>query len=573
MAARQTISVLLVEDNLADAEWIARSLKRLEDYQIECFHEENIDQALTWLQCRNVDIILLGLTLLNSQGCENFHVLQGMAPDTPILVLSEMSNEDLAVQVVHEGAQDYLVKGHADERGLHRSVLYTVERNRSQRYLTHLANYDQLTGLPNRRLFFDRFEQALNRARRSDECVALLFVDLDHFKDINDSLGHQAGDLLLKRAADRLRTCLREYDTVARMGGDEFALILEDHVSVSQAHAIARRVLHLVAEPFPLEDREVFISASIGVTLFPFDDHGEDVLLQHADIAMYQAKRHGGNNVQYYLGGMGAEVASRSSLVNDLHRGLENQEFYLEYQPIVDLRSGQLTAMESLVRWNHPTRGIVSPGEFIPLAEEVGLIGALGKWVLRNACAEVGRLQREERKEFPVAVNVSTRQFRQKDLVEHISQALADSALDPACLELELTENFFMEDTQLSRSALEKIKAMGIRISLDDFGTGYSSLQYLKTFPIDTLKIDRSFVQDIDTNSTNANLVVSMIGIGHGLGLKVLAEGVETYNQVVFLQAHGCDYAQGFYFSRPRQLRTLLPFMEGRTGISLTASN
>jgi len=355
------------------------------------------------------------------------------------------------------------------------------------------------------------------------------------------------------------------------MGGDEFALILEDHVSVSQAHAIARRVLHLLAEPFSLDDREVFISASIGVTLFPFDDHGEDVLLQHADIAMYQAKRHGGNNIQYYLGGMGAEVASRSSLVNDLHRGLDNQEFYLEYQPIVDLRNGQLTAMESLVRWNHPTRGIVSPAEFIPLAEEVGLIGALGKWVLTQACAEVSRVQREERQEFPVAVNVSTRQFRQKDLVDHISQALTDSALNPSCLELELTENFFMEDTQQSRSALEQIKAMGIRISLDDFGTGYSSLQYLKTFPIDTLKIDRSFMQDIDTNSANASLVVSMIGIGHGLGLKVLAEGVETCQQVHFLQTHECDYAQGFYFSRPQPLKGLLPFMEG-TRISLSSS-
>lgn len=572
MSYSQHISVLLIEDKGADPAWVERALERLEGFRLEYLREETVEQALSVLEGRTVDVILLDLTLSDSHGLNAFHRIQAMAPETPIVVLCGTGGEDFAAEAVQQGAKDYLVKGQVDQRSLHRSVAYCFERARSERYLTHLVNHDQLTGLPNRRLFFDRFGQALKRARRSEEGVALLVVDLDHFKDINDSLGHHAGDLVLKRAADRLRTCMREYDTVARMGGDEFALILEDHVGGSQAHAIARRVLHLLAEPFSLDDREVFISASIGVTLFPFDDHGEDVLLQHADIAMYQAKRHGGNNVQNYLGGMGAKVASRSSLVNDLHRGLDNEEFYLEYQPIVDLRNGQLTAMESLVRWNHPTRGIVSPAEFIPLAEEVGLIGALGKWVLRQACAEVSQLQREERQEFPVAVNVSTRQFRQKDLVEHISQALTDSSLDPSCLELELTENFFMEDTQQSRSSLEKIKAMGIRISLDDFGTGYSSLQYLKTFPIDTLKIDRSFVQDIDTNSTNASLVVSMIGIGHGLGLKVLAEGVETYKQVLFLQSHGCDYAQGFYFSRPQPLKSLLPFMEG-TSIPLSASH
>jgi len=563
MFHKQSISVLIVDDTLADVEWVGGALEQLKGYQCECIRENTVEQARSLLTSRSVDVILLDLHLPDSQGIDTFYGIHDVAGDIPILIFSGVEYEDFSAKAVQLGAQDYFIKGHMDQRGLHRTIVHTVERKRSQRFLTHLTNHDQLTGLPNRRLFFDRLGLALKRARRSDECVALLVIDLDHFKDINDSLGHQAGDLLLKRAADRLRTCMREHDTVARMGGDEFALILEDQISVSQAHGIARRVLHLLAEPFPLDDREVFISASIGVTLFPFDDHGEDVLLQHADIAMYQAKRNGGNTVQYYLGGMGAEVASRSSLVNDLHRGLANQEFYLEYQPIVDLRSGQLTAMESLVRWNHPTRGAVSPAEFIPLAEEVGLIGALGKWVLTQACEEVSRFQDEETQEFPVAVNVSTRQFRQKDLVEHIHQALEDSALAPSCLELELTENFFMEDTQQNRSALEKIKGMGVRISLDDFGTGYSSLQYLKTFPIDTLKIDRSFVQDIDANSTNARLVVSMIGIGHGLGLKVLAEGVETHQQVLFLQAHGCDYAQGFYFSRPKSLHSLRPFLDG----------
>ncbi len=562
MLESKTTLVLLLEDNAVDALWVQQALACLEEFSFQCIHHKTLATALLHIEQQEVDVILTNLSLSDCSGIETFHQLRTKAPETPILVLSGAHDEAVAMAAVQYGAQDYLVKDHVTKDSLHRSLRYSIERNRSQRRLAYLAHYDQLTGLPNRGLFFDRFGQAIKRARRSEQLVALLFIDLDHFKDINDSIGHQAGDLLLKRVADRLQICMRDSDTVSRMGGDEFALVLEDIASIQQLSIVAKRILHHLAEPFLIEDREIYTSASLGITIFPFDDNAEGTLLQHADIAMYQAKHQGGNTYQYYVGGMGAQVASRSSLANGLRQGLAKDEFFLHYQPLVDLHTSRIIGLESLVRWQHPTMGLISPGQFIPIAEQIGFIGRLGQWVLQKACTDIGAICQDGMAEIPVAVNVSGRQFRNKNLVEKIKKVLDQSAMAPGMLELELTENVLMDDSSNHTATLDTIKKMGVKISIDDFGTGYSSFRYLQTFPIDTLKIDRSFIQDLPYNGHNASLVASMIEMGHSMGLTVLAEGVETEEQVQFLKTHDCDRAQGFFFARPQSLDALMPVLQ-----------
>lgn len=554
--------VLLVEDNPEDILWVQKALVVRDGAQIDLIHAKSLSDGLSKLESQTVDAILLNLTLSDSQGLETFHCVKALGQETPILILSGVGDVLLAGEAVKCGAQDYLVKGSIDMDSLNRAIRYSIERSRAQHHLTFLAHYDQLTELPNRTLFLNRFEQAILRARGSEQLVALLIVDLDHFKDINDSIGHHAGDILLKRVADRLRICLRGGDTVSRMGGDEFALVLEDISSFQQVSVVAKRILHHLAEPFLIEKREIFTSASIGITIFPFDDNPEGALLQHADIAMYQAKHQGGNAYQYYMGGMGAQVESRSSLANDLRQGLAKDEFFLHYQPLVDLNTHRIIGLETLVRWQHPTRGLISPGQFIPIAEQIGFIGRLGQWVLQKACTDMGLICQDGVAEIPVAVNVSGRQFRNKNLVSKIQKVLNQSAMAPGMLELELTENVLMDDSSGHTATLDQIKKMGVKISIDDFGTGYSSFRYLKTFPIDTLKIDRSFIQDLPHSAHNASLVASMIDMGHSLGLSVLAEGVETEEQVQFLKAHDCDRAQGFFFAKPQSLDALMPALK-----------
>jgi diguanylate cyclase (GGDEF)-like protein len=562
MSERHMTHVLLIEGNSIDAVWVQRALESFEDLKFRCVHCATLAEGLAYVARHNVDVILTNLSLPDCPGLDAFHQLMAKVPDTPILVLSSIIDEAVAVAAVQNGAQDYLVKDHVTKDALYRSIRYSIERNRSQRHLAYLAHYDQLTGLPNRRLFFDRFEHAIKRARRSEHLIALLFLDLDHFKDINDFIGHQAGDVLLQRVADRLQTCVRDCDTVSRMGGDEFALVLEDITSIQQVSVVTNRMLDHLAEPFLIEDQEIFTSASVGITIFPFDDNLVGTLLQHADIAMYQAKHQGGNAYQYYLGGMGAQVARRSSLANDLRQGLVKEEFFLHYQPLVDLQTSRIIGVESLVRWQHPTRGLIPPGQFIPIAEQIGVIGSLGQWVLRKACGDIRDICQDGGPEIPVAVNVSGRQFNHHDLAEKIQTVLGDSTLPPEMLELELTENVLMDDSLNHTSTLKQIKKMGIKISIDDFGTGYSSFRYLKAFPIDTLKIDRSFIQDLPHNAHNASLVASMISMGHTLGLSVLAEGVETEAQVDFLKEHNCDRAQGYFFAKPQPLDVLLPMLK-----------
>ena len=432
-----------------------------------------------------------------------------------------------------------------------------TERRLYQTRIEHQANYDTLTGLANRSLLQDRLEQALLTATSFGTRIAVAFVDLDRFKFINDSLGHHVGDELLKEVAARLQSCVRECDTVARLGGDEFVLLIHGHSGSESVRQIMECMLAAVAQPWTIAQGEFNVSCSIGVALHPEDGEEARTLLKHADSAMYRAKDSGRNNFQFFTRELNTLMTERLEMESHLRRALDRQQFVLCYQPRVELDGGRIVAAEALLRWRIPHRGTITPQRFIALAEETGLIVPIGKWVLRTACAQNKAWQDEGLPPIVVSVNVSARQFRQENIVATVAEVLRDTGLEARYLELELTESMVMHDAPQLVAMLDELKQLGVQIAVDDFGTGYSSLSYLKRFPVDRLKIDRSFVEHIASDPDDATIVRTIIALGHNLGLKVVAEGVESDEQLRFLRSNRCDEAQGFLISRPVSHRLL----------------
>jgi diguanylate cyclase (GGDEF)-like protein/PAS domain S-box-containing protein len=426
-----------------------------------------------------------------------------------------------------------------------------TERRLYQARIEQQANYDTLTGLANRSLLQDRLEQALMTASSYNTRVAVAFVDLDRFKYINDSLGHHVGDELLRTMADRLESCIRDCDTVARLGGDEFVVLITGQTAPDMIRNVVERMLAVVTQPWITEHGEFNVSCSIGVALYPNDGADAQTLLKHADSAMYRAKESGRNNFQFFTRELNTLMIERLAMESSLRRALERDQFLLHYQPRVDLHTGRIIGAEALIRWRLPEQGVVPPGKFIPLAEETGLIVPIGKWVLKAACAQNKAWQDAGLEPIVVSVNVSARQFRQDNLVRTVSEVLEETGLAPRYLELELTESMVMHDAAQLVAMLGELKRLGVQISVDDFGTGYSSLSYLKRFPVDRLKVDRSFVEHLATDTDDAKIVRAIITLGHNLGLKVVAEGVEQPEQVTFLRLNDCDEAQGFLYCRP----------------------
>ena len=426
----------------------------------------------------------------------------------------------------------------------------TEKLEAANRQLRHLATHDALTGLPNRVLLDDRLAQAMAHANRDGQSFAALVVDLDRFKLINDSLGHRAGDAVLDEVSRRLISVLRDIDTVARTGGDEFIVVISPSATPEDAAAIAHRARDALRAPMQISGIELHVTCSIGVAYYPTDAGSADSLIARADAAMYCAKQRGRNNVQCFAPGMDAMTVGRVSMENDLHAAIEGGQFVLHYQPKPDLQSGDVYSAEALIRWLHPQRGLVAPEEFIPLAEECGLINEIGAWVLREACRQCAEWQRNGLPQLRVAVNVAATQFRRGDLLDVIRGALEGAGLEARFLEIELTESAVMTNPEESAAILEQLSRMGVLVSVDDFGTGYSSINYLRRFPIDKLKIDRSFVRDLDCE-VDASIVQAIISLAHSLKLKVVAEGVETPDQLRFLRSLGCDQYQGFHFSPP----------------------
>ena len=417
--------------------------------------------------------------------------------------------------------------------------------------MAHSAQHDFLTGLPNRMLLNDRISQAIALAPRHTSQVAVLFLDLDGFKHINDSLGHPVGDLLLRSVARRLVTCVRASDTVSRQGGDEFVVLLSEAEQWEDAAIVATRMLHAVAEAHSIDQRDLHITTSIGVSVYPDDGRDAETLIKNADTAMYQAKENGKQSFQFFKPAMNVRAVERQSIEESLRRALERDEFVLHYQPKVDLRTGAITGAEALLRWTHPERGLVSPAQFIPIAEDSGLILPIGRWVLRGACLQARRWVDEGLPAMTMAVNVSSMEVRAEDFVTGLFEILDDTGLDPASLELELTESVLMRHADSAASILQAVRERGVQVAVDDFGTGYSSLSYLRRFPIDALKIDQSFVSQISADGDDTSIVTAVISMARSLKLRVIAEGVETLEQLAFLQDLQCDEAQGYYFSRP----------------------
>jgi diguanylate cyclase (GGDEF)-like protein/PAS domain S-box-containing protein len=432
------------------------------------------------------------------------------------------------------------------------AMMDITEKMRYQEQLERQTNYVALTGLPNRSLLKDRLEQTLAQAQRYSRAAMVAFIDLDNFKLINDSLGHTVvGDGLLRAVGDRLQTCVRKGDTVARSGGDEFVLILTQQENEAVNYQVIERVMSSVSEPYVIDGQDLRVTCSVGLSLYPQDGADGDTLLRAADAAMYRAKELGKNNFQFYAKEMTAKIGDRLTLEAGLRRALDRGEFLLHYQPQVELQHGQIIGMEALIRWQHPELGMVSPAKFIPIAEETGLIEPIGAWVLHTACAQNKAFQDAGLPAVTIAVNLSPRQFRQKNLVESVRAILNATGLDPRHLELEITEGMVMQNAEEVISTLSKLEGMRLQLSVDDFGTGYSNLSYLKRFPVHRLKIDKSFVGDIGTDPDGTAIAQSVIALGHSLNLKVIAEGVETAAQLAFLRQAGCDEAQGYYFFKP----------------------
>ncbi len=443
-----------------------------------------------------------------------------------------------------------------------------TDRKHAEEQLYRLAHHDTLTGLPNRILFMDRLQQAKALANRYQHQVAILFLDLDRFKIINDTLGHPIGDRLLQQVAHRIVGCVREVDTVARIGGDEFTIILVNVDNPDDVKKMGQKILKTLAAPFIIDTYELFVTTSIGVSLYPTDGESLDHLVKKADIAMYYAKGEGRNNVQFYSPRMDENADKRLLLETSLRKALDNREFRVYYQPKVDIVTKRITAMEALIRWEHPLLGLVSPGEFIPLAEETGLIIPIGEWVLRAACIQNRQWLRQGLPRMRVAVNLSGYQFQQKNLLETIRGILGETGLSADLLELEITESVIMQNPDFAVSVLNQLRDLGVHISIDDFGTGYSSLAHLKRFSVNTLKIDKSFVRDVEINSADAAITTAIIAMGNSLNLKVIAEGVETEGQLSFLSDNNCDEVQGYLFSTPMPADKVAGFMREYGGAS-----
>jgi diguanylate cyclase (GGDEF)-like protein/PAS domain S-box-containing protein len=674
--------LLLIEDSPGDARLLREMVDEEQESTTDVTHVECLREAEEFLSNTEVDIVLLDLGLPDAKGLTALRRTQTAAPRVPLVVLTGTDDETLAAEAMRAGAQDYLIKGRIESRGLLRALRYAIERKlleedlflakeraqvtlgcigdavictdnlgnitflnpvaekmtgwssveaigrpmfeifRTKRAMTgvpsettaelailqiramhlpsscilirrdghdiaiensiapihdrsgkamgavivcrdvtesqamarqiaHSAEHDDLTGLPNRLLLTDRLSQAINTARRHDTRIAVLALDLDGFKHINDSLGHSAGDKLLQYIAHRLVNCVDSADTVSRHGGDEFVVLLSDVQQPESAAVMASKLLAAVAAPLTIEQHELHITTSIGVSVYPDDGADAETLIKNADTAMYQAKENGRRGFQFFKAAMNARAVERQFIEEHLRRALVHQEFTLYYQPKVHLATGMITGAEALVRWNHPERGLLAPVDFIPIAEDCGLIVPIGKWVVREACRQARAWLDAGLPRLTIAVNISAIEFRDGNFLDSLFATLDTTGVDPSTLELELTESVFMKDVESTAAILQSLRQRGVRVAIDDFGTGYSSFSYLRKFPIDTLKIDQSFVRQIIAGSDDAAIVTAVISMARTLRLWVIAEGVERQEELEFLRTQHCDDAQGYLFSKP----------------------
>jgi diguanylate cyclase (GGDEF)-like protein len=572
----KTLQILLVEDSAGDARLLREMFRKEEPDSFELTHMLCMSDAMLHLAKGGVDIALLDLGLPDAHGLDVVRRALEVAPNVPVIVLTGLDDETLAAEAMKEGALDYLIKGQIESRALPRALRHAIERHRMQTEadqikklqlqlkddflnaarataleMSHSASHDVLTNLPNRVLFNDRLTQAISLAERQRKQLAVMFIDLDNFKKVNDSLGHGVGDKLLQSIAERLRASVRRSDTIGRLGGDEFVVLLAQIEHAEDAACSARKILRTLTAPYIIDNKTLDMNVSIGVSAYPGDGQDAEALINRADNALYDAKQSGRNNYKFFRREMHERLAERQSLEADLRRALGRNEFLLHYQPMFNLQTGQITGVEALIRWVHPQRGLLYPAQFVPIAEECGLILSIGQWVLLEACKQARAWRDVGLGVMPVSVNVSAAEFGAKDFLSGVRAVLIATGVEPQNLELELTESVLMHDAEAAVVTMVKLKAMGVQIAIDDFGMGYSSFTYLRRFPSDALKLHHSFVQEIAADPRDAAIVSAMINVGKNLKQRIIAEGVETHAQLDFLQRHECGEGQGYYFSRP----------------------
>ncbi len=548
---QESTHVLLVEDNPGDARLVELMLNELEANPIKLHHVTSLTSAQDFLKTNTPDLVLLDLSLPDGDGLDSIQKIQHINSSLPIIILTGLDDPNFAIKSVTSGAQDYLIKGQGDGYLILRAIRYAIERKSIEQNLFLLAHYDSLTGLANRESFHATLPKSLLRAKRNNHVLGLMFLDLDHFKEINDSFGHACGDELLVCVSKRLQSSVRATDTIARLGGDEFTIILDSIQQPENAGMVAGKILQALAKPFLISEQQIFIGSSIGIALYPKDATNHEELIKYADTAMYKAKEKGRNNYQYFTDNLNVEVAKTMQLKNDLRKAIKQNELFLYYQPKVKTNNHAIIGAEALLRWQHPIRGLVSPVEFIPLAEQSELIDEIGAWVIKAAISQNHQWREKQLKPILMAINLSARQFQTRDFVDLIERELSNINMEASSLELEITESLLMKEEQLAQEILKELNDKGHKISIDDFGTGYSSLSYLKRFTVDTLKIDRSFIRDIISDQDDAEIVKAIIAMAHALRLTVIAEGVENEEQLAFLRQHNCDEIQGYFFSKP----------------------
>ncbi|MCB1614408.1 MAG: EAL domain-containing protein [Pseudomonadales bacterium] len=563
MENQKKLKVLIVDDSENDALLLVRELKK-GGYD-PSFHRVESESELESALCEpGWELVITDHNMPGFSSREALELVKKANLDVPVIIVSGAIGEDVAVSAMKAGAHDYIMKDSlkrlvpAINREL-RDAETRREKVQAELALSHMIYHDPLTNLANRPQLHHHLQEALQQSLETKTLVAVLFVDLDRFKVINDTFGHSAGDNLLQEVAARLRRCVRYDDIIARYGGDEFILILENILCEEEAGVVAELIIKMISEPFEINGHEMFIGSSIGIAL---SDVSTDVetLIKSADLAMYQAKSVGRNNYQFYSPDMDDLAERRRQLEQSLHKAMSRDELELYFQPQLCLHTGQLRGAEVLLRWHHPEYGLIPPDSFIDLLEETGLVIPVGDWVLRTACTLWKSWQDRGLvpKEAIVSVNISAYQFRGGGLVASVESVLREVGFTPGSLDLEITEGTLMENTRISQDVLHQLKRMGVKMSIDDFGTGYSSLSYLKRFPIDSLKIDKSFVLDIVDNPDDAVIATAIIGLAHNLGLEVTAEGVENTQALEFLKENGCDFYQGFYYSKPLPVEDFL---------------
>ncbi len=540
-------SILVIDDD-ADLRKALSNILRARGYQT--LEAESGMEGLSLIGQNTFNLALIDLRLPDISGLQVLAKVKAVSPVTEVIILTGHPTLDSAIWATNNGAFSYLEKPYETEQLL-LHIRRAIEKQLSEKMIRHIEYYDPLTELPNRMLFTERLQQAISQAHRHNQLIAVMLLDLDRFKVINDTYEHETGDRLIQVVARRLKSIVREGDTVARLGGDEFLLLFPFLKSAQEATELARRIVKLFNESFVLDSCEIYITASIGISIYPTDGVDTSTLIKNADSSMYHAKGQGGNTYQFYSPALDFKYLTQLTLGNSLRKAVEHKDLLLHYQPQIDLSSGEIFGVEALVRWRHCDWGFIPPEEFIALAEDIGLIIPIGKVIMQQAFTQM-KIWRDDGLQLDkIAVNLSVRQFKEKDLIKSISKLLKTCSVDPCLLELEITESIIMQDPEETIETIRKLRSLGISFAIDDFGTGYSSLKYLKYLPVGRLKIAKCFIDGILTDPNDGTIAKTIINLAHNLGMKVIAEGVETVEQLEFLRCHGCDEVQGYLFSKP----------------------